>query len=185
MINILQIINILSTKYHQKSNIGFLSSLLTFIVYKYLPLINLTIALISTFKCSFKWINCFLQQMPFYTQVIIALINFFKVKYPLLNKNVHYLGILSFICERIINAVIFNNNNYSCGPTSMIRLIIIAIIMIILDLFTIKTLILSKRSVSNDLIHLAKQKILSILLLILDIFYFTSNKSLSCVQMIT
>ena len=125
MINILQIINILSTKYHQKSNIGFLSSLLTFIVYKYLPLINLTIALISTFKCSFKWINCFLQQMPFYTQVIIALINFFKVKYPLPNKNIHYLGILSFICERIRQVmpeadriISFRNNKSVMKPSN-------------------------------------------------------------------
>ncbi len=176
MINILQIIVFLSPKF-QKTNIGLLSSLLTFIVYKYLPLINLTIALTSTFKCNFKWINCFLQQMPFYTQVLIALINFFRVKYPLLNVNIYYLGIISFICEKIINPIIFNNNNYSCGLASMI-----AIIMIILDLITIKTLFLSKRSVSNGL---AKQKVLPILMLILDVFYLTSNKSLSCVQIIT
>ena len=77
----------------QKTNIGFLSSLLAFIdfiglfwsfvIYKYLPLINLNIALVSSFTCfTFKWISRIFQQMPLYTQAFITLVNFLKVKYP-------------------------------------------------------------------------------------------------------
>ena len=119
ILNSLQIM-VFSIPKFQKTNIVFLSSLLAFvnfiglswnfIVYKYLPLINLSLALVHPFTCfTFKWISRILQQYPLYTQALITLVNFLKVKYPrrflYLNKNMNiiYIMILMFLCECIVN----------------------------------------------------------------------------------
>jgi hypothetical protein len=202
----------------QKTNIGFLSSLLAFvnfiglswnfIVYKYLPLINLSLALVHPFTCfTFKWISRILQQYPLYTQALITLVNFLKVKYPrrfvYLNKkmNIIYIMILMFLCECIVNTsnmfqfITYNKNGtaLSCGPsntvgivanftTSMLRSIIPSLIMIYLDFQIIQILFISKKRISNDL---SKQKTFAIVLLVLDIIFFIFNVPLSFTEILT
>ncbi len=216
ILNTIQII-VFSRSRFQKTNIGFLSSLLAFIdfiglfwsfvIYKYLPLINLNLALVSSFTCfTFKWISRIFQQMPLYTQAFITLVNFLKVKHPrrfvFLNKNLNIIYIITiiFICEGIVNIpnmfqyITYKNNTaYLCSTTntqaimanfttSMLRSIIPILIMIILDFLIIKTLFVSKKKISNNL---SKQKAFAIVLLILDIIFFIFNVPLSCTEIIT
>jgi len=201
----------------QKTNIGFLSIMLAlvdfiglswnFLVYKYLPLIDASLALVSPFTCfTFKWISRIFQQFPLYTQALITLINFLKVKYPrkflFLKKNINivYIMIIMFLCEGLVNIPNMfqyikysNNNTLSCGPsnimgiaanftTSMLRSIIPAIIMFILDVFTIQTLFISRHTISNNL---SKQKRFALVLLILDIVFFIFNVPLSVTEILT
>ena len=160
----------------QKTNIGFLSILLaiidfvglswSFIVYKYLPLINLSLALVHPFTCfTFKWISRIFQQLPLYTQALITLVNFLKVKYPrrflYLNKNINiiYIMIIIILSEGLLNtANLFQYITYKngtallCGPsntiaivanfsTSMLRSAIPVVFMIVLDFLIIKIFI--------------------------------------------
>jgi len=178
-----------------------------FLVYKYLPLIDASLALVSPFTCfTFKWISRIFQQFPLYTQALITLINFLKVKYPrkflFLKKNINiiYIMIIMFLCEGLVNIpnmfqyiTYSNNNTLSCGPsnimgiaanftTSMLRSIIPAIIMFILDVFTIQTLFISRNTISNNL---SKQKRFAFVLLILDIVFFIFNVPLSVTEILT
>jgi hypothetical protein len=214
----IQQIIVFSRRKFQKTNIGFLSILLAlvdfiglswnFIVYKYLPLIHLNLALVHPFTCfTFKYISRIFQQMPLYTQAFITLVNFLKVKYPrrflYLNKNVNiiYIMILIFLCEGLVNTgnlfqyITYKNGTASaCGTasntiaivanftTSMLRSAIPAVFMIILDFLTIKILFVSKRRISNDL---SKQKAFANVLLILDIIFFIFNVPLSCTEILT
>jgi len=177
-----------------------------------LPLIDFSLALVSPFTCFiFKWISRILQQVPLYTQALITLLNFLRVKYPrrffFLNKkiNIIYIMILMLIFEGIVNIpnlfqyIKYQNNNnnnntnvLSCAPsntmaivsnftTSMLRSIIPAIFMIILDIFTIKILFLSKKKISKSL---RKHKAFAIVLLILDSIFFLFNLPLSCTEIL-
>ena len=219
ILNALQMI-VFSRPKFQKTNIGFLSIMLAlvdfiglfwnFLVYKYLPLIDASLALVSPFTCfTFKWISRIFQQLPLYTQALITLINYLKVKYPrkflFLKKNINiiYIMILMFLCEGLVNIpnmfqyITYSNNNsntsLSCGPsntmgiaanftTSMLRSVIPAIIMFILDVFTIQTLFISRNTISNNL---SKQKRFAFVLLILDILFFIFNVPLSCTEILT
>jgi hypothetical protein len=201
----------------QKTNIGFLSILLAiidfiglswnFVVYKYLPLINLSLALVHPFTCfTFKWISRIFQQLPLYTQALITLVNFLKVKYPrrflYLNKNINiiYIMILIILSEGLVNTgnlfqyITYRNGTaLSCGPsntiaivanfsTSMLRSAIPVVFMIILDFLIIQILFVSKKRISNDL---SRQKAFAIVLLILDIIFFIFNVPLSCTEILT
>lgn len=177
-----------------------------------MPLIDLNLALVSPFTCFiFKWISILhgiLQQVPLYTQALITLLNFLRVKYPrrffFLNKkiNIIYIMILMLIFEGIVNIpnlfqyIKYQNNNntnvLSCAAsntmsivsnftTSMLRSIIPAIFMIILDIFTFKILFLSKKKISKSL---RKHKAFAIVLLILDSIFFLFNLPLSCTEIL-
>ena len=172
-----------------------------------MPLIHLNLALVSPFTCFiFKWISRILQQVPLYTQALITLLNFLRVKYPrrffFLNKkiNIIYIMILMLIFEGIVNIpnlfqyIKYQNNTnvLSCATsntmsivsnftTSMLRSIIPAIFMIILDIFTIKILFLSKKKISKSL---RKHKAFAIVLLILDSIFFLFNLPLSCTEIL-
>ena len=207
-----------SRRKFQKTNIGFLSILLAivdfiglswnFIVYKYLPLIHLNLALVHPFTCfTFKYISRIFQQLPLYTQAFITLVNFLKVKHPrkflYLNKNINiiYIMIVIFLSEGLVNSgnlfqyiTYINGTASSCGTssntmaivanftTSLLRSIIPAVFMTILDFLTIKILFVSKRRISNDL---SKQKAFAIVLLILDIIFFIFNVPLSLTEILT
>ena len=109
-----------------------------------------------------------------------------------------------FLCEGLVNIpnmfqyITYPNNNSNnsdllCGPsntmgiaanftTSMLRSVIPAIAMIILDVFTIKTLFISRHTISNNL---SKQKRFAIVLLILDTIFFIFNFPLSVTEILT
>ncbi len=216
ILTVIQII-VFSRRKFQKTNIGFLSILLAlvdfiglswnFIVYKYLPLIHLNLALVHPFTCfTFKYISRIFQQLPLFTQTLITLVNFLKVKYPrrflYLNKNVNiiYIMILIFLIELVVNSgnlfhyITYKNGTaISCRPsntmyivanfsTSLLRSIIPAVLMAILDYLTIKILFISKRRISNDL---SKQRAFAFVLLILDIAFFILNVPLSVAEIAT
>jgi hypothetical protein len=216
ILTVLQII-VFSRRKFQKTNIGFLSILLAvvdfiglswnFIVYKYLPLIHLNLALVHPFTCfTFKYISRIFQQLPLYTQSFITLVNYLKVKHPrrflYLNKNINiiYIMMVIFLIEGLVNSgnlfhyiTYINGTAISCRPsntmyivanftTSLLRSIIPAVFMTILDFLTIKILFVSKRRISNDL---SRQKAFAIVLLILDIIFFIFNVPLSITEILT
>jgi hypothetical protein len=181
--------------------VDFIGLFWNFLIYKYLPLINVGLDLVSSFTCfPFKWIARVFQQYPLYTQAFINLVNLLKVKYPrrfnFLNKNINiiYMMILILLFVMVINtANMFQYITYkngtatSCAQSNtnnaianfinaLIRSVIPFIIMATLDYITIQTLFISKKKISNDL---SKQKSFAILLLILDLLFFIFNFPLS------